>query len=156
MNIDPQHPDEIVRYTVDFTAEMAKLWQPGAEYALGEKIRPAVSSGFDYEATTPGRTAGRAPRWPKAVGATVSDGSVTWTCRASSTDSLEATLSSVAWAVDDGMTVASDSVSGMTASALVSGGQDGQDYDVTVTATFSDTQVRVARFTVRVRASRLV
>ena len=41
---------------------------------------PTNATGFFYKATTPGTTGTSEPTWPTSIGATIGDGSVTWTC----------------------------------------------------------------------------
>lgn len=48
-------------------------------YSLGDYVKPAVSNGYYYKCTTAGTSAGTAPTWSTTVGATVTDGTVTWT-----------------------------------------------------------------------------
>lgn len=43
-------------------------------------VVPTASNGFYYKCTTPGTTAAGQPTWPTTIGATVADGTVTWTC----------------------------------------------------------------------------
>lgn len=49
-------------------------------YALGAKVKPASTPLYIYQATTAGTSAGSAPTWPTTIGATVTDGTVVWTC----------------------------------------------------------------------------
>lgn len=57
------------------------VWVTLTAYALGIFRRPTTLNGFRYEVTTAGTTAAGEPAWPTTVGATVVDGTVTWTCR---------------------------------------------------------------------------
>lgn len=52
-------------------------------------------------------------------------------------------ISTVAWAADPSLTIASETVSDTNASALISGQTAGQDYLLTVTATMASGQVHV-------------
>lgn len=122
---------------------LAQRWRSGIDLSGTYRVRPVVSNGFEYEVTTAGQTGRKEPIWPTTAGATVSDGSIVWTCRAISTASLSATVSSVAWAADTGLTISSESLQGQTARALVSGGSDGNTYRVTAEATCSDGTVAV-------------
>lgn len=61
-------------------------WLPNTSYATGIFRMPnpqPPTNAFRYEVTTAGTTGSTQPVWPTTVGATVTDGSVTWTCRAS-------------------------------------------------------------------------
>lgn len=49
-------------------------------YALNAAIVPATSNGFYYRATTAGTSGASIPTYPTTIGATVVDGTVTWTC----------------------------------------------------------------------------
>lgn len=134
-----KHPDANEDYAVDFTAYLTRWRQSGTDYTLTTRVRVASRPGHEYEVTTAGQTGGREPIFPTTIGSTVTDGSVVWTCRAVSTSSLKATVSSVAWAANStDITIASESLSGQIATAFLSGGQDGTDYEVKVTATLSN------------------
>lgn len=47
-------------------------------YDLGDIVTPVVPNGYFYMPTVAGTSAGTAPTWPTTVGATVTDGTVTW------------------------------------------------------------------------------
>lgn len=47
-------------------------------YGLNALVVPAAPNGYFYQATVAGTSAGTAPTWPTTVGATVTDGAVTW------------------------------------------------------------------------------
>jgi len=49
-------------------------------YALNAYATPATPNGFYYKATTAGTSGGTIPTFPTVIGATVTDGTVTWTC----------------------------------------------------------------------------
>jgi hypothetical protein len=105
------------------------------------RVRARVVSGFEYEATAGGQTSAREPIWPKVIGGTVVDGSVTWTCVALSTDSLIATVSGAAWSAGAAITITSPVLYGQVATAMLEVAEDdtdGTDQQVTVTATLSD------------------
>lgn len=59
----------------------ASAWTATTAAALGSFGKPTVSNSYYYEATVAGTTAGSEPTWPTTVGATVTDGTVTWTCK---------------------------------------------------------------------------
>lgn len=49
-------------------------------YALGAQVKPASSPLYIFQCTAAGTSGGSAPTWVNTVGATVTDGTVTWTC----------------------------------------------------------------------------
>jgi len=60
----------------------APNWAALTSYALGVIRSPlAVGNGFFYEVTTAGISGAVEPTWPTTVGNTVTDGTITWTCR---------------------------------------------------------------------------
>ncbi len=56
-------------------------WAASTAYSLGAAARPTTRNGFVYEVTTAGTSGSTQPTWPTTAGATVTDGTVTWTCR---------------------------------------------------------------------------
>lgn len=54
-------------------------WASGAK-TLGQLCIPTSANGYYYECTTAG-TGSSQPTWPTEFGATVADGTATWTCR---------------------------------------------------------------------------
>jgi len=58
----------------------AAAWAATTAYSLNAYRQPTVANTFYYKATTAGTSAASEPTWPVTVGATVVDGSVTWTC----------------------------------------------------------------------------
>lgn len=61
----------------------APNWAASTAYALGVIRCPNTGNGFFYEVTVAGTSAATEPVWPTVVGNTVTDGTVTWTCRLS-------------------------------------------------------------------------
>ncbi len=58
-------------------------WVANTAYTAGQYVKATASYNYVYECTTTGTShASTEPTWPTTVGNTVSDGTVTWTCRA--------------------------------------------------------------------------
>jgi len=61
-------------------------WTASTAYTVGTlrmPVNPPATNRYRYEVTTAGTSGGTEPNWPTTVNATVSDGGVVWTCRAS-------------------------------------------------------------------------
>lgn len=130
-----------------WTESCVNLWEAGVDYDLGQRVRPSVSNGFEYECTTAGQVNGKKePNWKSAVtvGATLEDGSVVWTCRLPSTAGLQRRISSSTWFPPTGIVVTNESVTNTAAdqdtSALIacSGAVVGQTYRVRNHVVFTD------------------
>lgn len=57
-------------------------WAASTAYSLGAVRTPTTPNGYVYTVTTAGTSAASQPTWPTTIGATVTDGGVTWTCSA--------------------------------------------------------------------------
>lgn len=136
-------PTEKLDYSVDFEVFLTRFWKADASYDVNTFVRPNRSTGYEYECTTAGRSGHREPNnWPTTIGATITDGSVTWTCRALSTNSLTSTVSGIpTWTADTGLTVSGLSVTNQMGTAYIEGGSDGEDYSVRVSATLVDGRI---------------
>lgn len=150
---DPESTEE---FGVDFTRRLTRWWETRRDYSTSTRVRSRTKAGYEWECTTGGQSGLAEPRWPTTVATTVTDGSVTWTCRAISTASLTSTVSSVTWTPDTAITSASAALSGQIATANLSGGIDGTDYDVKVAATLADGRVLVKRCILPVRKAQRV
>ena len=60
-------------------------WAASTAIQLGDTVTPTVANGLLFKALTAGTTGTTEPTWPTTVGATVTDGSVTWEAVAPST-----------------------------------------------------------------------
>lgn len=55
-------------------------WTASTAFSVGSTTVPVPANGYIYECTTAGTTGSSQPTWPITTGATVTDGSVVWTC----------------------------------------------------------------------------
>ncbi len=135
-----QGADERQDYAFNVTDELAIRWQPNRTYQTGQIVRPneLPGTGYEYVASTADSTGGLSagdaePNWPKTLGGTVVDGSVTWTAQLPTFDGLRDRIDSVQW-VTDGDFVLSDQVEqdlpGLQEVRIwASGGTIGRTYD---------------------------
>lgn len=145
--------DETKRWSFDYAGFnqesgewgfLARVWSPGMISAADLTIRPSLPTGYEY-VSSGGQSGQTEPRWPKTLGGTVVDGSVTWTAQAISNDSLVTFISVSEWGADTGITadsetlVATDGVQVTT--IFVSGGTAGELYDVSNVVTLDDGSV---------------
>jgi hypothetical protein len=68
----------------DYLLEIAaEKWQASYDYALAELTMPTLPNGYCYEVTVDGGSSGEAePVWPTVIDETVTDGDLTWKCKA--------------------------------------------------------------------------
>jgi hypothetical protein len=147
----PKDPDTDIEYAIDARrlvyAEMRRDWP----YEAGAITKAPRHTGYYYEATTAGETKHNWPTLPRAALETVSDGSVVWTARHPD-DSALASVASVAWSVDDGISVVAERFESGIIYPTLSGGTDGVDYDLTARITWSTGQVEDVTVTIPVRS----
>jgi hypothetical protein len=107
----------VTKWNTYFTAS----WIANHAYTTAQLVFPTVSNGFVYECTTGGTSSPTTePTWPLTIGATVTDGSVVWTCY-----STIAVLVAELQTLDANLTAAINAVDGSThqpSSAIVIGG----------------------------------
>jgi hypothetical protein len=149
--LDPKDPDVEATYSIDWSRELVTEAKRDQDFTLGAFARPHLGTGFYYEATTAGRTAARYPRWPRSAGETVNDGSVVWTARAPSAATLPS-VASATWTVPDGITLESQSEDGFFTHVTLSGGTDGESYELTCRMTDSNGVIREQSITIEVES----
>jgi len=95
--------DKTIRMTIDFSpdGDTARLycekahhldpdWTAATAYALGDYVAPTTKNDRRYKCTVAGTSAAvTQPTWPTTAGATVTDNTVTWTCKAELPNTLE-------------------------------------------------------------------
>lgn len=124
-------PDVAATYELDFEDALVDELARDTVYAVNAVVRPHRANGFYLVCTTAGRTSQHNPiAYPKASGGTLQDGSATFQAVHPSAATLPS-ISSATWTVPSGLTLDAQSETGLVASATLSGGSDGTDYDVT-------------------------
>jgi hypothetical protein len=147
-------PGSKLPHGVNFTHQLVRWIGRGQDVSLGAKGRSRLISGFEYECTEGGQTGQVEPRWPTRVDRTVRDGSVEWTCRAVTTNSLLTTLASVAWVGPTGLTITGSAVFGQVSTAVIEVASDvahGEDLPVDLVATLADGNLLPVRVFLPVR-----
>lgn len=80
----------LTRFDWSFAAATAELvengtahtaWVKSTAYTTANRRRPTNVNNYAYECTVAGTSGTTEPTWPTTAGATVVDGTVTWTCR---------------------------------------------------------------------------
>lgn len=141
MNIVTKTANESLVLRTDFVRMMEERWLPGTSYSSTAStfkyVRPTAPNGYEYQCTTSGQSGSNEPDWPKSVGGTVTDGSVTWTGIAFGTNATD-TISTASVSADTGITTDSGTIDGSAVNTRVSGGTAGQEYDVTVQVVTAD------------------
>lgn len=124
-------PEATRKVRLRLYALAVNAWVQNEVFATSEYCRPRVPNGFSYEATTGGLSSAREPLWPKTIGATVVDGSVTWTCRAAEANGINLVTDADATSDPAGLTISAVSVAeNCDILATYSGGVEGTVYDV--------------------------
>jgi hypothetical protein len=104
-----QHYEAKLDYGFDWTREFSRKWAKDKPFDLGVTVRPDQNpvTGYQYQSSG-GQSGELEPNWPRTIGGTVVDGSITWTAEAYATSSLQEQIVSDTWTVSDspGLTVA--------------------------------------------------
>lgn len=130
MTVDAKDPDISAEYWIDFHDGIVQEATRRTRFEAGVVAYYPLDSGFYYEVTTAGRTGSHYPQaLPRAAGETVSDGSAILTCRHPD-DVTIPEVSSATWTVPSGITLASQREVGTIAYITLSGGTDGEDYEI--------------------------
>lgn len=133
--VDAKRSFDNVPVQIDWHDYLINRRIPGAAVSADYRMRPmrAQATGLQYRCTTAGVTSkvpdGRI-QWPTTVAGTVTDGTVVWTAEAMATSSLRSTISTNDWPAVSGLTLGTESNNDLIYTVNVSGGTDGQDYEV--------------------------
>jgi hypothetical protein len=144
-------PGETIKVRLDLYNQCAHFWRDNESFEQNEYIRPNRANGYAYRCSVAGTSGAREPKWPQTVGATVRDGSATWTCVAAGSFGLNAITDPSGTSDPTGLTISDVSVSEDTKIlSTYSGGSDGEDFDAVFSFTLNGVP-RVARQKVCIR-----
>lgn len=150
--LEPKDPTVPIEYGIDFHDEIVLEATRREFFDVGEILYYANDSGWYYEVTTAGKTSAHYPsELPREEDETLQDGSVSLVCKHPDSVSLP-TVSSATWDVPTGITLSSQRESGLKAFITLSGGTDGEDYEITCHMTPSAGNPIDKTITVQVRA----
>jgi hypothetical protein len=76
----PQSVTPVNSFGIRYNLPSQAAWAATTSYAVGYNARPVLANGLKYICTTAGTSGSTQPTFPTTIGATVVDGTVTWTC----------------------------------------------------------------------------
>src|SRR6266853_5891349 len=80
-------------FTIDFKDWLRSYWISRRDYTAGDYVRAPSIGGFAFQANNSGEAGTQEPPWPRVLGGTAVDGSITWTTVAPQTNALDAIAS---------------------------------------------------------------
>lgn len=132
---EEKDPDVPRTYPIVWDALLVQEAFREYQFSTGALVRPESGTGFYYQGTPLGGkaygiTSAHTPRWPRASGESVQDGSILWTA-VYPADAAIPQVSTAVWTVPAGITKDSQSETGIVTYITLSGGTHGEDYEVT-------------------------
>lgn len=151
----------VLPFEVDVSQPAVEVWQANSFVAASAFRRPSASSesadgadhstGYVYQTTAEGQTGAIEPAWPTT--GTVKDGSITWSPvvpLAAGEDSIASGTWTQVNPPDSALTITTETVGGLIASAYVGGGTSGLVYTINVAVTMTSGAVYVVQLIVTV------
>ena len=126
--LKPKDPDVAKTYVIDWVRNIVGEALRDVSYEQSTVALPHRRRGFFLECTTAGRTDYVNPDWPLSADVQVADGSVVWTTRHPSDVSIPGVQTAV-WKVGS-LTLDSQSETGTRTTIVLSGGENGEDYEI--------------------------
>jgi len=123
-NINPG-VDDIVITPVDNLPE----WEASTAQDLGYSAEPTAGNGYRYKVTTAGTSDATEPTWPTAIGSSVTDGTIIWTCVSHTHETTEVKLGATSGDLDTATAGASLSLG----TAILSGDANAKAIHIRVT-----------------------
>lgn len=150
-----KHPSEVLRVRLDFEQNLARYREPGRLYRAGETVRPRLPTGWAYRALEDGTSSHREPTWLTSESSITLDGSVRWSAIPSGHEGVDVIVDATGLFDDPSVSVSSISWEGAELELLVDGGDDGDDYQGTVTIATLSGQTLVGVFGIKARSARV-
>jgi hypothetical protein len=105
---------ETLEFPINWTMEFSNRWEPNQGYAASARVRPSTlegQTGREYESGGGQSDGDTEPDWASiGLGETLVDGSITWTARALSNNSLRERISSATWPDVAGFTISNEAI----------------------------------------------
>jgi hypothetical protein len=140
-------------YTIDFKAWLRSYWIAGRAYNTGDFVRPPSISGFAFQAGAAGEAGVTEPAWPRTLGGTAVDGSITWTAVAPGINAVDA-IASVAWSQinppDSSLVISAPVNTNEEATATFAGGTSGNVYRIQCAVTTASSKVYPVQFDLQI------
>ena len=133
ITVEEKDPDVPQTYEIDTRDRFVPEVNRSYEYAVDDVVRFGRDNGFYLKCTKAGISGRYNPYSPREANQQIRDGSVEWVS-VRPADATVPVISTVAWTVGD-LTLDSQEETDHIARATVSGGKDGQDYEVTARIT---------------------
>jgi hypothetical protein len=84
-------------FTIDWKSYLRSYWIASRRYAQNDIVRSPSISGFAYQAQNAGEAGGAEPNWPRLLGGTTTDGSITWAAIAPGTNAVDTISATPTW-----------------------------------------------------------
>jgi hypothetical protein len=140
----------VKRYTVDLSRYLRRYWLPGHRYASTDYVRAPSLPGLAYKPDADGESGLTEPTWPRAIGLTAADGSLTWRGYATGDNGIDPISGSPVWAQinppDSALLIGTQQNTSEETTAPFSGGTKGSIYRVRCSATTVAGDVWVTEF----------
>jgi len=140
-------------YTIDFKAWLRTYWIAGRAQNANDFVRSPTISGLAFEAGGAGETGMSEPAWPRTIGGTVLDGSITWTAVAPGTNAVDP-IASVVWSQinppDSALTITGAANTNEEATATFNAGTQGNVYRVQCAVTTNGGRIYVVQFDLQI------
>jgi hypothetical protein len=142
------------RFTIDLKSYLRSYWIKACRYGLTDYVRAPSLPGFAYQCTVAGEAGLAEPAWPRTLGSTITDGSITWAAVAPGTNAIDAISGAPTWSQvsppDSALVIGSQVNTVEETTAPFSGGTSGETYRIRCTVNTAGGDVYVVEFDLEV------